>query len=208
MYILHTTAEHGKYIDSNGQRWDIHVATNPYPVSAWDTYDSVEEAIAAYGLTEIPDVPLYDAKIEATELIQKWIDLSVVAKKEIDCPALGETIVFDRQALINAMAVKPGMYWIGSSNVPHELTTELISGIQEALMTYVQSIYTQATVWRGQVAAVETVEEVKSVIEAVLAAWPAGETIPEVAVVAPADTTEPAPEEPIETEELTEGEEA
>lgn len=183
MYILHSKADHGKYIDSNNVRWDITIATNPYPVSSWDVFDSVEDAIKAYCLTEIPDVPLYDAKEEITDLIQQWVDLSVVAKKEIDCHALGETIVFDRQALINAMAVKPGMYWIGSSNVPHVLDAEKIEGIQASLMTYVQSIYTQATNWRVAVNNAETVQAVRDVAKSVITYWPAGQAVPEVRII-------------------------
>lgn len=183
MYILHSKAEHGKYIDSNNVRWDITIATNPYPVSSWDVFDSVEDAMKAYGLTEIPDVHLYDAKEETTNLIQQWVDLSVVTKKEIDCPVLDETIVFDRQALINAMAVKPGMYWIGSSNVPRELDTEKIGGIQAALMTYVQSIYTQATNWRVVVNDAATVQAVRDVAKLVIASWPAGQVVPEVRLI-------------------------
>lgn len=187
MYILHTVAEHGKYIDSNNTRWDIHVATNPCPASSWDVFDSVEDAVRAYGITEIPDVPLYDAKEETMNLIQKWIDLSVVSKKQIPCPVLGEDIVFDRQALINAMAIRPGMYWIGVSNVPHELDEEKINGIQAALMTYVQEgIYGVATLWRGRVDAAETVEAVKEVADEVVAAWPKGEPAPEVHIEIPA----------------------
>lgn len=183
MYILHSKAEHGKYIDSNNVRWDITIATNPYPISSWDVFDSLEDAVKAYGLTEIPDVPLYDAKKETTDLIQQWVDLSVVTKKEIDCPTLGETIVFDRQALINAMAVKPGMYWIGSSNIPHVLDAEKIEGIQSALMTYVQSIYTQATNWRVTVNNAETVQAVRDVAKSVIAYWPIGQIVPEVRII-------------------------
>ena len=183
MYILHSKAEHGKYIDSNNVRWDITIATNPYPVSSWDVFESLEDAVKAYGLTEIPDVPLYDAKEEITNLIQQWVDLSVVTKKEIDCQVLGETIVFDRQALINAMAVKPGMYWIGSSNVPHLLDVKKIEGIQVALMSYVQSIYTQATDLRVAVNGAETVQAVRDVAKLVIASWPIGQTVPEVRII-------------------------
>ena len=183
MYILHSKAEHGKYIDSNNVRWDITIATNPYPVSSWDVFNSIEDAAKAYDLTEIPDVHLYDTKEETTNLIQQWVDLSVVTKKEIDCPVLGETIVFDRQALINAMAVKPGMYWIGSSNVPHVLDAKKIEGIQSTLMTYVQSIYTQATNWRVVVNDAATVQAVCDVAKLVIASWPAGQAVPEVRLI-------------------------
>lgn len=182
MYTLHTQAKHGHYIDSEGTRWDVHIATNPYPVEAWDVFDTLAEAVESYKLTEIPNVPLYDAKLETMELIQKWIDLSVVAKKEIPCEALGESIVFDRQALINAMNVKPGLDWIGSSNVPHKLDEALLKGIQETLFNYVQSIYIQATEWRVGVSNATTLEEVQSIINAVTDAWPKGEKAPELNV--------------------------
>lgn len=50
--------EEGNYIDAQQQRWDIleaHEAWTPEGLNVgWDTYDNIEAAAAAYGLTYEP----------------------------------------------------------------------------------------------------------------------------------------------------------
>ena len=50
--------EEGNYIDVQQQRWDIleaHEAWTPEGLNVgWDTYDNLEAAAAAYGLTYEP----------------------------------------------------------------------------------------------------------------------------------------------------------
>lgn len=101
------------------------------------------------------------AKQNAMDNVQRWLDSNLSIRTTIDCKGIDNGIIYDENALVNAMGIEDGDAFIDANDGIHILTEELIKNIKAALKGYRQSIYLKATVKRANINAATNVDEVE-----------------------------------------------
>ena len=96
--------------------------------------------------------------------IQQSLTQRVKQRTEVTCEAVGGSIIYDEDALINAMGLEPGDAFILADDTIVLVTEEQIGAIKASLKGFRQAIYAEATVKRQEVADAKTVEEVEKVV--------------------------------------------
>lgn len=105
---------------------------------------------------------LDDARSAALKSVQAGLDAAVDARRTIACEGFDSGIVYDRNALINAMGIEPGDTFIDAADGLHTLTAESVSAIRAALKGARGLLYVEATRRRKAVAAAGDVDAVEA----------------------------------------------
>lgn len=102
---------------------------------------------------------LVEAKADALEGVQGRLDALLDTRQTIPCEGFPASIVYDRNALINAGGLAAGDAFIDAADGLHTLTAQEVAAITAALKEYRQSLYAHATQMRAAIAAAATVDE-------------------------------------------------
>lgn len=144
-----------KYLKENG--FKLYVST-PRPGKYYSmSYDEQEEEIHEVWTPNDLD----SAKIQGKEVVQMNLTITLSDRTTIPCKGFTNGIIYDQDALTNAMGVEEGDSFIDAADGIHILTAEMITNIKKALKEHRQSLYLVATVRRGAIDAAETVDDVE-----------------------------------------------
>ena len=89
-----------------------------------------------------------NAKERAKNDVQAWLDKALKTRKVIPCEGIPAGIIYDTEALINALGMTPGMTFIDAADGLHEVTAELRENVGAALGAYRADLYAAATTAR------------------------------------------------------------
>ena len=109
------------------------------------------------------------AKSDALDRLQMKLDNALSTRVTIECIGFEDGIIYDQNALTNAMGLEPGDVFIDAKDGLHELTEENIVEIKKSLKSHRLGLYAATTEKRAVVAAAETVDEVEATLKAYLA---------------------------------------
>lgn len=104
------------------------------------------------------------AKAEAKDQIQESLDTKLSSRTVIPCENIEAGIIYDTNALTNAMGLEENDMFIDAGDNIHTVSTEDISTIKAALKAYRLSLYSEATEKRMAVDAAENVDEIKAAL--------------------------------------------
>lgn len=87
--------------------------------------------------------------------------MSLPVRAVIECVGFENGIIYDQDALINAVGLSVGDSYIDAQDVVHTLTDENIINITQALKGKRQSLYGKAMLKRAGISAAKNVNEVE-----------------------------------------------
>lgn len=100
------------------------------------------------------------AKEQARERVQTELSMMLSQRAAVDCPTLDASIVYDADALINALGLSIGDAFITADDSIIMLDDEAkIEAIRAALKGYRAQLYADATEKRAQINAAESVDD-------------------------------------------------
>lgn len=116
------------YASDNGYRELVRVERpGPYYNHGWHT--TVKRL-----LDEWTPWDMADARADALRRVQAGLDAAVDTRRTVPCPGFDAGIVYDRNALINAMGLEAGDAFIDAADGLHTLSAEDIANIKAALL--------------------------------------------------------------------------
>lgn len=127
-------------------------------------YNPVYEETETQVVEKWEPMDLDIVKQEVLVNIQESLNFQVKQRTEVTCELLEKSIVYDEAALINAMGLEAGDYFICADDSVVQVTDEQIAAIKAALKGFRQQIYAHATEVRAQLAAAQTIEEVEKIV--------------------------------------------
>lgn len=108
------------------------------------------------------------AKQNALVKVQNELDNLLDQRTTLHCESFANGIVYDQNALTNAMGLEPGDMFIDAKDKLHTLTEENIVEIKKALKEYRLELYGGATIKRKAVDDATNVDEVEAVLKDLL----------------------------------------
>lgn len=107
---------------------------------------------------------LDDAKNSAKEQVQYELTSSLSVRDTIKCEGIENGIVYDSDALINAMGMEVGDPFIDALDGIHMLTEDDLKNIRTALKNHRAGLYMNATVKREAIDKAVNVDEVEQAL--------------------------------------------
>lgn len=127
--------------------------------------------IKGYGETETTiteewsPMDLNAAKESALVKIQNELDNLLGRRTALDCEGFTNGIIYDQNALTNAMGLEPGDMFIDAKDGLHTLTEENIVEIKKVLKEYRLELYASVAVKRLAIDDVTNVDEVEALLK-------------------------------------------
>lgn len=147
-----------EYAENNG--WKEYIISN-----APNRYYTMAHHETAKRITQTWEpIPMDEARTMALDSIQSWLDNSLATRAVIPCSGFDAGIIYDADALINAMGLAAGDIYIDASDNVRQITADDVDAVKGALKSYRLSLYARAAEMRAQVKAATTVDEISSVI--------------------------------------------
>ena len=125
---------------------------NPYYTGSWE--NDGQSIVRVW-----TPIELEEAKRQALERVQEELNFAVKQRTEVNCEALDKAIIYDQDALFNAMGLEAGDYFICADDSVIQVTDEQIAAIKATLKEHREGIYGEATRKRGVIARAESVDE-------------------------------------------------
>lgn len=100
----------------------------------------------------------------AMEAIQTRLTQGLSERATIDCEGFENGIVYDNDALVNAIGLEVGDMYIDAKDEVHQLTAEDITNIKAALKGHRMTLYTLATTTRAEVNQAQTVDDIEAIL--------------------------------------------
>lgn len=146
------------YAAEHGYKELVHVDQPGrfYNKSYKDLKNTVKEVWTAWDLQVAKDSALNEA--------QSTLDMNLAQRTTVGCTGFDAGIVYDQNALTNAMGLEAGDMFIDAADGVHVLTEENIIEIKKSLKGHRMSLYTKVTTVRAAIAAAETVDEVEAAL--------------------------------------------
>lgn len=104
------------------------------------------------------------AKEEAKTLVQNKLDNMLQTRTVIACEDIEAGIIYDNNALTNAMGLEEGDMFIDAADGVHTVTAEDIRNIKASLKAHRLSLYSEATQLRIRIGNAEDVDTLAEVI--------------------------------------------
>lgn len=89
------------------------------------------------------------------------MNISLERRVVVQAASFPNGIIYDANALVNAMGIEAGDSFIDAKDEIHVLTDEMISEVKSALKGYRESLYLEATVRRTAIDNAENVDDVE-----------------------------------------------
>lgn len=109
-------------------------------------------------------IDLNDAKSRALEIVQGQLTQKLSERIIVTCEGFDNGIVYDNDAITNALGLEVGDTFIDAQDGLHELTQQNIDNIRAALKTHREGLYTLVTYRRGMINASTDVDQVEQAL--------------------------------------------
>lgn len=102
------------------------------------------------------------AKAQALTLVQTVLDSALSQRVTVECSGFENGIIYDQNALTNAIGLEEGDMFIDAQDGVHQLTAENVVNIKKALKDHRLDLYMKVTVKRTAINEATTVDEVEA----------------------------------------------